>query len=274
MSTRKLKKVRHSFSWKYLLLIIVSLVLAFPFYWMIITSLKSGTEVFRFPPTFFPEKISFDNYFTVIKNSRYPRYFLNSTIVAIVETVMVLIVSVLCAFGLFRYNFRGKKLFIIGLFLISSLPFEVVIVFNYKMIISMGLNDTYIALILPFVAKFFYTYILYNAFKVIPEEIYMSAMADGSPDYKFIFKIALPVIKPTLMFVCIMNIIGSWNSFIWPLFVTNSDDIRTISFGIYTYMSEVSSKQELVMAMSVLTELPLIIVFIVFQKYFKKIKYI
>lgn len=274
MKTVKIKKFKLRFSWKYLFLIIVSLVMVFPFYWMIITSLKSGAEVFRFPPTFFPENPAFENYITALKTSHYPRYFFNSTVVALVETAMVLTVSVLCAFGLYRYKFKGKNLFIGVLLLISSMPFEVVIVFNYKMIISMGLNDTYTALILPFVANFFYTYILYNAFKGIPEEVYMSAMVDRSPNLKFLFKIALPLIKPTVIFVCMMNVIGSWNSFIWPLFVTNTDDIRTVSFGIYTYMYEFSGKQELVMSMSVMTELPLIILFAVFQKYFQKVKYL
>ncbi len=269
---RKSSKLR--FSWEYLFLILLSLVMMFPFFWMVITSLKSSTEVFRFPPTFFPEDPAWENYITALKTSRYARYFINSVIVALIETIAVLVVSVLCAFGLYRYNFKGKHLFIGTLLMISSMPFEVVIVFNYKMIISMGLNDTYMALILPFVANFFYTYILYNAFKGIPEEIRMSALMDRSSNLKFLFKIALPLIKPNVIFVCMMNIIGSWNSFIWPLFVTNSDDIRTVSFGIYTYMFEFGGKQELIMAMSVMTELPLIIVFMVMQKYLKSVKYI
>lgn len=272
MKNVKRRKFKLRFSWKYFFLIILSLAMVFPFYWMIITSLKSGTEVFRFPPTFFPENPTFENYLTVLKTSHYPRYFFNSTVVVLLETAAVLTVSVLCAFGLYRYNFKGKNFFVGTLLMVSSMPFEVVIVFNYKMIISMGLNDTYTALILPFVANFFYTYILYNAFKGIPEEMYISAMVEQCPNHKFLFKIALPMINPTVIFVCMMNIISSWNSFLWPLFVTNYDEIRTVSFGIYTYLSEFGSKQELIMAMSVMTEFPLVVVFIVLQKFLGRVK--
>lgn len=258
---------------KYILLAVIAIIMIFPFYWMINVSFKTGTEVFEYPPSFFPCNPSIKNYATVLKSTSYPRYFLNSVIVATVETILVAIVSVACAFGFYRYSFKGKKVLFFILLIVSSLPFEVVMVFNYKMIVAWGIHDTYISMILPFLANFFYVYIMYNAFNTIPNELLIASMVDKSSTLKFLFKIALPIVRPTLVFVCIMNFIGAWNSFVWPLLVTNSNEIRTVSFGIYAFMSEFSSKNELVMAMSVITELPLVILFLIFKKHFLKGRY-
>lgn len=268
----KIKRFLSVFS-KYALLSVVALIMIFPFYWMINVSLKTGTAVFEYPPSLFPHSPSLENYSTVLKSTLYPRYFLNSVIVSAVETVLVLAVSVLCAFGFYRNEFKGKKIFFFTLLIVSSLPFEVVMVYNYKTIVSWGIHDTYTSMILPFVANFFYVYMIYNSFKAIPKELLIASMVDRASSFKFLFKIALPIVKPTLVFVCIMNFIGAWNSFIWPLMVTNSNEMRTVSFGIYAFMSELSSRNELVMAMSVITELPLVIFFLMFKKHFLKGKY-
>lgn len=266
-------KYHLSVALKYALLIIVSTIMMFPFYWMVVSSLKTGGEVFQYPPTWFPNNVAFENYMIVLKNTPYMRYFINSVVVAVIETALVAFTSLLCAFGFYRYDFKGKKALFFIFLVVSSLPFEVVMVFNYKMIVSWGIHDTHAAMILPFVANFFYVYILHNALKGMPGELLIASMVDRCSNMKFLFKIAMPVIQPTLIFVCLMNFIGAWNSFVWPLLVTNSDEIRTVSFGIYNFMSSLSSKNELVMAMSVITELPLIIIFLIFKKHFLKGRY-
>jgi multiple sugar transport system permease protein len=258
---------------KYALLIAVSIIMVFPFYWMINMSLKTGTEVYQYPPTIIPQSPTLQNYETVLRHTNYPRYFLNSLWIAAVETALLAVITVLCAFGLYRIKFKGKNLLFNFLLIISSLPFEVVMVFNYKMMVAWGLNDTYTALILPFLANFFYVYILYNAFTSIPNEIVISAGLDHASDLKFLTQIALPMVRPTIIYICIMNMIGSWNSFVWPLLITNSEEMRTVSFGIYSFMSEIGSQSELVMAMSVITEIPLIIVFLLSRKHFLSGKY-
>lgn len=253
---------------KYICLSIAAVIMLFPFYWMIITSFKTTQELSVYPPTLLPEAFQLGNYETVLKNSALATYFVNSTLVAVAETVIVVVITTLTAYGLYRFRFRGKKLLFFCLLLLNALPFEVVMMFNYRMMIKMGLNDTLVALILPFCCNFFYVYILYNAFQTIPQSVYVAACLDKASDLKFLFRIALPIVRPTLVFICIMNVVGCWNSFVWPLLITNSVESRTLPFGIYTYMSEIGAHNELIMAMSVLSQLPMIILFIALRKYF------
>jgi multiple sugar transport system permease protein len=250
------------------LLIAAAAAMLFPFYWMIVTSFKTVPELSVYPPTWLPDAFQFDNYRRVLQSSSLGTYFVNSLLVAFVETLVVLIITTLTAYGLYRFHFKGKRVLFLVLLLLNALPFEVVMMFNYRVMIKMGLNDTLVALILPFCCNFFYVYIMYNAFKSIPASVYIAACLDKASDLKFLFRIALPIVRPSLVFVCIMNVVGSWNSFVWPLLITNSVETRTLPFGIYTYMTEIGSHNELVMAMSVLSQLPMIVLFIVLRKNF------
>lgn len=263
-------KVKNSLqhSPKYLLLSFFAVVMLFPFYWMIVTSFKTVQELSIYPPTWLPETLQFGNFEKVLQNSSLVTYFVNSTIVAAAETVIVVIVTTLTAYALYRFQFKGKKALFFGLLLLNALPFEVVMMFNYRMMILMGLNDTLVALILPFCCNFYYVYILYHAFQTIPQSVYVAACLDRASDLKFLFRIALPIVRPTLVFICIMNVVGAWNSFVWPLLITNSVESRTLPFGIYTYMSEIGAHNELIMAMSLLSQLPMIVLFVALRKYF------
>lgn len=267
---RKLIKIKNAIqnAPKYLLLSVSAIIMLFPFYWMIVTSFKTMQELSAYPPTWLPKALQFGNYENVLQNSSLVTYFINSLIVALVETVVVCIITTLTSYSFYRFHFKGKKMLFCGLLLLNALPFEVVMMFIYKIMIKLGLNDTLAALILPFCCKFFYVYILYNAFKTIPQSIYVAACLDKASDFKFLFRIALPIVRPTLIFICIMNVVSSWNSFVWPLLITNSVATRTLPFGIYTYMTETGSHNELIMAMSTVSQLPMIIFFIVLRKYF------
>lgn len=253
---------------KYLCLSAASLMMLFPFYWMLITALKTPAEMSVYPPAFLPEGLYMGNFATVLKSPTLSIYFINSTLVAILQTVLVAIITTLTAYGFYRYSFQAKKPLFYGLLLLNVLPFEVVMIFNYRMMIRMGLNNTLIALIIPFCCKFFYVLILYNAFRSIPKSVYIAACLDRASDLKFLFRIALPMVRPTIIYICIMNVVSSWNSFIWPLLITNSVESRTLPFGIYTYMTEVGSNNALIMALSVLSQLPMVIMLVVLRKYF------
>lgn len=267
---KKLKKFYYSIvpSFKYIVLTFSSIVMLFPFFWMIVGAFKSAGEIIKYPPSIIPENPTIENFSTVLSNSELGIYFLNSVIVAIVETTLVTIVSILAAYAFYKFNFKGKKLLFVFMLIVNMLPFEVVMVFNYKMMINLGLNNTLIALILPFIGNFFYVYILYNAFSTIPKSVYLASKLDGTSDWKFLWRIALPTIKSTVVFVCIMNVVGAWNSFTWPMLITNTVECRTLPFGLYTYMSEIGAHNELIMAMTLLSQLPVIILFIFLRKYF------
>ena len=253
---------------RYLFLSAASGMMLFPFYWMLITALKTPAEMSVYPPAFFPEGLYLGNFAMVLKSPTLGIYFFNSILVALVQTVLVVIITTLTAYGFYRYRFRAKKPLFYGLLLLNVLPFEVVMIFNYRLMIQLGLNNTLIALIIPFCCKFFYVLILYNAFQSIPKSIYIAACLDRASDIKFLFRIALPIVRPTIVYICIMNIVSSWNAFIWPLMITNSVESRTLPFGIYTYMTEIGSNNTLIMAMSVLSQLPMILMLVVLRKYF------
>ena len=253
---------------KYLCLSAAAVVMLFPFFWMLMTAMKTRQELAVYPPALFPETLNLNNFVTVLEHSSLGIYFLNSAIVAVVQTVIVVFITTITAYGFYRYRFAGKKALFYVLLMLNVLPFAVVMLFNYRMMIQMGLNNTLIALVIPFCFKFFYVYILYNAFCSIPQSLYIAACLDKASDMKFLFRIALPVVRPTIVYISIMNIVSSWNSFIWPLLITNSVETRTLPFGIYTYMSETGSDQSLVMAFSALSQFPLVIMLIALRKQF------
>ena len=253
---------------KYLCLGAASAVMLLPFYWMVITAMKTPPELSVYPPAVLPEGLYLGNFAAVLQHSSLGIYFVNSTLVAVVQTAIVVVVTTLTAYGFYRYRFRGKHLLFQGLLLLNVLLCGVVMIFNYRMMIQMGLNNTLLALILPFCCKFFYVYILYNAFQGIPQSVYIAACLDRASDLKFLFRIALPIVRPTIVYISIMNVVSSWNSFVWPLLISNSVESRTLPFGIYTYMSETGSDNGLVMAMSVLSQLPMIILLVALRKHF------
>ena len=253
---------------KYLCLSVAAAVMLFPFFWMLMSAMKTRQELAVYPPALFPQSLNLGNFATVLRQSSLGIYFVNSTVVAVVQTAIVVVITTLTAYGFYRYRFAGKKPLFYGLLLLNVLPFEVVMLFNYRLVIQMGLNDTLLGLMLPFCFKFFYVYILYNGFRTIPQSLYIAACLDRASDLKFLFRIALPILRPTITYICIMNVVSSWNSFLWPLLITNSVESRTLPFGIYTYVSEIGSDQGLVMAFSTLSQLPLVIMLVLLRKYF------
>lgn len=247
-------------AFKYIFLSLISLFSLLPFYWMISISLQSETEVLKYPPTFFPQSVQWDNYLTIFNSTSFGTYFLNSIIVSIIETIVVTVVSVFAAYGFCYMQNKARKTLMLFCLVVNFIPFEVVMAYNYRFMVNLSLVDTLIAIMLPFFCNFFYALILYNAFRMIPEHLYVSAMSNGASSIKYFLKIALPHIKSSVIFVALLSFIASWNAFIWPALVTNSDFCRTLPFGIYNYMSDLGAKKELVMAMSVLTELPVVII--------------
>ena len=251
----------------YLYLGLVSIVMFFPFYWMVVTALKTAQEAAVFPPTLFPKDLYFGNFITVINNSSILLYLRNSLLTTVIEAILVLVTSVSAAFGLFLLKGSSKKVLFLLCLILHALPFETIMVFIYRLIIQWSLNDTLIALILPFISNFMYVLFIYNAFLDIPQRIVVSSRLDGASSLTFLVRIALPYAFPTIVFIAIINGIGCWNSFLWPMMITNSPSTRTLPFGLYAYVTEIGSKNELVMAMSLLSQLPMIVLFGFLRKY-------
>lgn len=257
---------------QYTFAIIMAISMAFPFYWMIVTAMKTPQELSVFPPKLLPENFNIDNFIEVVERRAFLTYMKNSIIYSVLETALLLIITIFAAYGFHMMQSRFKKTIFLFLLLTGAIPFEVVMIFNYKLIIDWGLHNNLWALILPFVCNFSDVFVLYSAFNGIPKSLYYSAKLDKSSNANYLFRIALPYVRPTIIFICLMNMVGAWNSFLWPLLVTSSDAKRTLPIGIYSFIPENGSKTELVMAMSILSQIPMVLMYFLFQKHIKREK--
>lgn len=251
----------------YVILILSSLIMIFPFLWMILTSFKSSAEAIAFPPIFFPENFSFNNYVKAFSMAPFAKYFLNSVIVMFCSVICTTATSILGAFAFSRLKFFGKEIIFAFLLSLMMIPFEMLILTNFTTIVKLKLYNTLPALFLPFVSSIFYTYILRNFFDTVSDSIYYSARIDGASNWKYLWRILVPLAKPSLFTIILLNALSSWNSFIWPLYVTSTDNSRTLPYGLQVFTTEAGSFPELLMSVSTITVLPMIIIFIFARKY-------
>ena len=251
----------------YTLLVIGGVIMIFPFYWMISSSLKTRQEVGLFPPQFVPGNwLNFENYRLASNTAPFAQYFLNSVVVCFFSVLIVTVTTILASFAFSRLQFPGRELIFSALLSMMMLPFEMLVITNYSTIIQIGLNDTLGALIVPFISSIFYTYIMRNFFMSIPDSLYWSARVDGCSNWRYLWKIMVPIARPSLVTVILLNALASWNSFMWPLLVIKSTANRTLPFGLYAFTTEGGTYQELIMAASTVTVLPMIILFLFARK--------
>lgn len=252
---------------KYFVLILGALFTLLPFIWMISSSLKTPGEIISIPPTLFPSSPQWSNYAEAWKAAPFPRYFLNTIIVTLFSTAGVLITAVLSAFAFSRLNFPGKKL-VFSLFLATlMIPGEMLIITNFITITKLKWIDTYQAMIVPYLSNVFYIYLLTQFFSQVPESLYLAAKVDKCSDFKYMMKIMVPMNKSAITTIAILNIIGCWNSFLWPLLVTNDTNMRVISNGLVRFQTEAGSNYELIMAASCIMVMPIIIIYLFLRKY-------
>lgn len=251
----------------YTALSIGAIIMAFPFFWMIVSSLKTAAEVNTTPPTFFPANPVFENYTYAFSKAPFLTYFRNSVIVTLACCVFMLITTILAAFAFSRLKFPGRDLLFSALLALMMVPFEMLIITNYRTIVKWELIDNLWSLILPFTANILYTYVLRNAFFAIPDSLYYAARVDGASNWKYLWRVMVPIVKPSLITITLLNAIGCWNAFLWPVLVTNHENTRTLPFGLYAFMTKSGIRYERLMAASTIVVLPMIIIFILFRKY-------
>ena len=264
----------------YIFLVLVAVSVLFPFYWMIISSLKGWEEYRQNPPTFFPHKIMWSNYAQAFDTASLGTLFINTVFVGIVSTVLSLIITVLAAFAFARLNFRGKNALFAALLATMMIPGELFTITNYGTVITLGWENTYTALIVPFLVSVFYIYLLRQNFLQIPDELYYAAKVDGTSDLKYLWKVMIPLALPTIISITILKMMGSWNSYIWPRLVANDDAHKLITNGLrgttfYVYGADGKPLTDQVnypvqMAAVALVSLPLFLVFIFLRKYIMK----
>ena len=251
------------------LLIFWAIVVLFPFYWMLLTSVKSyGAYNAEYVPQFITLNPTIANYIQAFTSVNLSQYFVNTIIFTVITTLMMLVVVVLSAFAFSRLEFKGKNL-VFTLFLsLMMIPNELVVITNFVTITNMGMRNTFMGLILPSVTSIFYIYLLKENFEQIPEELYKAAKVDGTGDFKYLWKVMIPICKPTIVTVLILKVIECWNSYVWPRLITDDEAYYLVSNGIQTIRESGFGRENIpaMMAAVVVISVPLIILFLIFHK--------
>ena len=256
----------------YAFLIFMALVVLFPFYWMINSSLKSLEEYRQSVPTFWPQKVLWSNYAEAFTAASLGRLFFNTAYVGIVSTILSLVITILSAFAFARLEFRGKNLLFSALLATMMIPGELFTITNYSTVTNLGWMNTYTVLIVPFLVSVFYIYLLRQNFLQIPNELYLAAKVDGTSDFKYLCKVMIPLSLPTLISITILKMMGAWNSYIWPRLVANDDAHRLITNGLRNAFTDTTGdvNYPVQMAAVALVSAPLFLVFIFLRKYIMK----
>ncbi len=256
----------------YLFLGIMALIVLFPFYWMIISSLKSLEEYRENIPTLWPRVIIWSNYAEAFTEASLGQLFLNTAYVGIVSTLLSLVITVLSAFAFARLEFKGKNVLFAGLLATMMIPGELFTITNYATINQLGWMKTFTVLIVPFLVSVFYIYLLRQNFLQIPNELYLAAKVDGCGDLKYLWKVMVPLALPTLISITILKMMGAWNSYVWPRLVANDDAHRLITNGLRNAFTATTGdvNYPVQMAAVAIVSAPLFLVFIFLRKYIMK----
>lgn len=253
----------------YIFLALIALFIVFPFYWMIITSLKSTQELDSLTVTFFPKKIIWSNYPNAMKRAQMGKLIYNTVLVGVVSTLGTLVTTICAAYAFSRIKFIGRDLIFTIFLATMMIPGEMMVITNYITVINLNWIDTYQAMIVPFLVSVYYIYLLRQNFRQIPNELYLAAKIDGTSDLKYLFKVMIPIAMPTITTITILKLMGSWNSYVWPNLVTTKADMRLVSNGLRTAFTsdEGRTSQNLQMAASTVITAPLMLLFLCMRKY-------
>lgn len=256
-------------AFKYLMLGIWGVIVLFPFYWMVLTSIKSYSAYnSEYIPKFFTLYPTLQNYAEAFSAVPLARYFLNTLIFTVVTTCLMLVVITLAAFAFARLNFRGKRLAFTLLLSLMMIPNELVIITNFVTITDLNLRNTFMGLILPSVTSVFYIYLLKENFAQVPDELYYAAKVDGTSDFKYLTRVLIPICSPTLVTIIILKVIECWNSYVWPRLITDDENLFLVSNGIQAIRENGFGRENIpaMMAAVVMISVPLIALFLVFRK--------
>ena len=253
----------------YAFLIIMAVIVLFPFYWMIISSLKS-VEEYKLPvPTFWPKKVMLSNYAAAFKTANLGTLFMNTMIVGVVSTLLSLVITVLSAFAFARLDFKGRDAMFAALLATMMIPGELFTITNYGTVSAWGWLDSYQVLIVPFLVSVFYIYLLRQNFRQIPNELYLAAKVDGTSDFKYLMKVMVPLALPTLISITILKMMGAWNSYVWPNLVTSDESYELITNGLRNAFTDDSGQVNIPEQMAAVATVsaPLFLVFVFLRKY-------
>ena len=253
----------------YVLLTVWAVIVLFPFYWMILTSLKSyGAYNSEYIPKFFTLSPTLQNYADAFTTVSLGRYLVNTTIFTVVTTIIMLFVITLAAFAFARLDFKGKNIAFLVFLSLMMIPNELVIITNFVTVTNLDMRNSFPGLILPSVTSVFYIYLLKENFEQIPDSLYFAAKVDGTSDLKYLMKVMIPISKPTLITITILKVIECWNSYVWPRLITDDENYFLVSNGIQEIRENGFGRENIpaMMAAVVVISVPLIVLFLIFRK--------
>ena len=253
----------------YVLLVFWAVIVLFPFYWMILTSVKSyGAYNSEYVPKFFTLSPTMQNYVDAFTAVPLGRYLVNTTIFTVLTTALMLGVIIFAAFAFARLEFRGKNILFVLFLSLMMIPNELVIITNFVTVTNLNMRNSFPGLILPSVASVFYIYLLKENFEQIPDSLYYAAKVDGTSDLKYLFKVMIPISKPTLITVTILKVIECWNFYVWPRLITDDENYFLVSNGIQEIREHGFGRENIpaMMAAVVVISVPLVILFLIFHK--------
>ena len=282
-SIQKAEKVGRIIStiFTYIFIVALAIIIIFPFYWMIITSLKQNEEINATVQTFFPNIVMWTNYIYVFQTFDFGTYMINTIVVGAFSTLGTLITTILGAFAFARLKFKGRDALFAIFLMTMMIPGEMMVISNYITVAAFGwigsgqtLIEAYAAMIVPFWISVFYIYLLRQNFKQIPYELYLAAKVDGKSDWNYLWKVMVPLAAPTLISITILKFMGTWNSYVWPNLVTNDVSYRLISNGLrgssFQDLEAGRTEYGYQMAATVIVTVPLFLLFVFFRKYIMK----
>ena len=262
--TPKPRRSRDAAWWIYAVLIVGSVVMAFPFVWMVLTSLKTYADVFQ--PAIIPTNPTLGNYSEVLEKTGFLRWFINSIGIAIVSTISVLMFDSLVGYTLAKLKFPGKEIIFVLILSTIMIPTEMLVIPWYLGSLKLGIANTYFAIALPGMITAFGIFLLRGFFEGIPDELFDAGRLDGLSEFGLYLRIGLPLVAPALAALAIFNFLGNYNAYLWPLIIIQSPEMRTLPIGIALFSGEAGTQWQLIMTASSLAVIPVLIVFAIFQR--------
>ena len=253
----------------YTILTLWAVMVLFPFYWMLLTSVKSYSAYnSEYIPKLYTLSVTLENYVDVFTTVPLADYFFNTLVFTVITTAAMLIVTVLAAFAFARLDFRGKNVAFVAVLSLMMIPSELVVITNFVTITDMNLRNTFLGLILPSVTSVFYIYLLKENFEQVPNELYLAAKVDGTSDFKYLRRVLIPICRPTIITITILKVIECWNSYVWPRLITDDEAYYLVSNGIQTIRESGFGRENIpaMMAAVVVISVPLIVLFLIFRK--------
>jgi multiple sugar transport system permease protein len=252
----------------YILLVLWAVIVLFPFYWMVLTSFKSYSAYnSEYIPKFYTLSPTGQNYLDAFSEVPLARYIANTVIFTVITTALMLLVITFAAFAFARLEFKGKNIAFVLFLSLMMIPNELVIITNFVTITNWNMRNTFPGLILPSVTSVFYIYLLKENFEQIPDSLYYAAKVDGTSDLKYLFRVMIPISKPTLITITILKVIECWNSYVWPRLITDDQNYYLVSNGIQEIRENGFGRENVpaMMAAVVVISVPLIVLFLIFR---------